>query len=92
MSAVSEALLSVRVQPRARREEIVGLREGVLVVRVRAPALEGRANLALCRLLAGRLDIAPSRVSVVRGERAREKVVRIAGLDPADVQELLSRS
>lgn len=81
--------LSVRVQPRARRDEIATVRDGVLVVRVRAPALEGRANRALCRLLANRLGVSPSRVSIVRGEHARDKLVRIEDFDQAALDAAL---
>ena len=73
--------VAVRVHPRARRDEIVGQRAGALLVRVTAPPVEGRANDALCRLLARRLGVAPGRVSVVRGAAARDKVVEVAGVD-----------
>jgi len=89
MLGVGDVTLSVRVQPRARRDEIAAVRDGVLVVRVSAPALEGRANRALCRLLADRLGVAPSRVSVVRGEHARDKLVRIEDVDQAAVDAAL---
>ena len=77
------ATLSVRVQPRARSDKLVGLREGTVVVRVTAPPLDGRANAAVCRLLASALDVRSSRVGLLRGERAREKVVVIDGMDQA---------
>jgi hypothetical protein len=64
---VSNAKIVVRVQPSASRNEIVGLRDGALLARVSAPALEERANRALCRLIAKRIGVAPSRVVVVRG-------------------------
>ena len=75
------ATISVRVQPRSRSDALVGLRDGVLVVRVVAPPLDGRANDALCRLLADLLGVRRSRVTIVRGERARDKVVAIEGID-----------
>jgi len=78
--------LAVRVQPRARQDEIVGLRDGVLIARVRAPALEGRANEALCRLLAERLGVRRAHVTIVRGERSRDKLVRIDGLERAAIE------
>ena len=77
--------LRVRVQPRASRNEIVGERDGALVVRLTAPPAEGRANKALCRLIARHLGIAPSRVTLLRGQKARDKVVRIEGLDNAEI-------
>lgn len=75
--------IAVRLQPRASRDELLGLRDGVLLARVVAPPLEGRANLALRRLIARRVAVAPSRVAVVRGERSREKLVRVEGIERA---------
>src|SRR5689334_14149570 len=68
---------------RALREECpthAGVLDGVLLVLVSAPAHEGRANGALCRLLAERLGVAPSRVVIVRGRRSREKLVEVDGI------------
>ena len=48
--------------------------------RLTAPPVEGAANRALCRLIARTVGVAPSRVAVVRGERSRDKVVRVEGL------------
>ena len=73
-------LVRVRLQPRAARDAIAGERAGALVVRVTAPPVEGRANDALCRLLAKAAGVAPSRVAVVRGASARDKVVRVEGV------------
>jgi uncharacterized protein len=73
--------LAVRLQPRARRDEIVGERNGVLVVRVTAPPVDGRANAALCRLIAKAVGVAPSKVEIVRGHGSRDKVVRVADVD-----------
>jgi uncharacterized protein (TIGR00251 family) len=81
--------IAVRVLPRASREEIVGERDGKVVVRLTAPPVEGRANQALCRLLARRLGVAGGRVTVVRGARSRDKVVAVEGLPDAQVRELL---
>jgi uncharacterized protein (TIGR00251 family) len=91
MSAGASATLPVRLQPRASREGIVGLREdGVLVARVSAPPVDGRANEALCRLVARHLGVAPSRVSVVRGDKSRDKLLRVEGLDAAGLQAALA--
>jgi uncharacterized protein YggU (UPF0235/DUF167 family) len=61
------------------------MRQGVLLARVSAPALEGRANRALCRLLAKQLGVAPSRVTVVRGLRSRDKLVEVEGIDEGEL-------
>jgi uncharacterized protein len=81
ISSMRGATISVRVQPRSRSDALVGLRDGVLVVRVVAPPLDGRANDALCRLLADLLGVRRSRVTIMRGERTRDKVVAIEGID-----------
>ena len=80
-------LLRVRVQPRAPRSEIVGWRgDGTLSVRVAAPPVEGQANAAVAALLAGALGVRPAAVSVERGTRGRDKLVRVVGLTPAEIR------
>jgi uncharacterized protein (TIGR00251 family) len=78
---MSHALLAVRVQPRAKRDEVVGERAGAVVVRVAAPPVDGKANLALCRFVAQRAGVARSAVMVIRGASARDKVLRVEGID-----------
>ena len=65
------------------------MRDGVLQAKVTAPPVDGRANKALCKLIAKRVGVAPSRVSVVRGEKSREKVVRVEGVGKAEVEAAL---
>jgi uncharacterized protein (TIGR00251 family) len=70
----------VRVSVRARRNEIEGVTEGALRLRLAAPPVEGKANEALCRLLAERLKIARSAVRIVGGEHSRLKRVEVRGV------------
>jgi uncharacterized protein (TIGR00251 family) len=86
------AKIAVRVQANARQNELVGLRDGVLLVRVQAPALDGRANKALCRRLAKQVGVAPSSVTIVRGARSRDKLVEIDGLEQAAVEAALGEA
>ena len=72
--------LAVRVTTRARGDEIAGLRDGVLLVRVAAPPVDGLANAAVRALIARRLGVRSSQVTIVGGERSRQKVVRVEGL------------
>jgi uncharacterized protein (TIGR00251 family) len=65
------------------------MEDGVLRARVSAPPVDGKANKALCRLIAKRVGVPPSRVSVVRGEKSRDKVVRIEGVDAVALEEAL---
>ncbi len=63
---------------------MVGERGGSVLVRVTAPPVDGRANEALCRLIAKRAHVGVRSVSIVRGEGSREKLVRVQGMgEPA---------
>ena len=84
------ARIAVRLRPRGHADELLGLEDGVLHVRVAAPPVDGRANRALCRLVAKRAGVAPSRVSVVRGARAREKLVEVEGIGEAELLAALA--
>jgi uncharacterized protein len=77
------------LQPRARRDEVVGEREGAVVIRVTAPPVDGRANEALCRLVAKKAGVAPSRVTVIRGHAARDKTLEVEGVDEAALRAAL---
>ena len=79
------AEIKVRVIPRARRDEIGGERGGLLLIRVTAPPVDGAANAALCRLVARRAGVPARRVSIVRGQTSRDKVVRVDGLTEAEL-------
>lgn len=84
-------LLRVRVQPRASRSEIVGWRaDGALSVRVAAPPVEGRANAAVAALLAEALDLRPSAVTVERGARGRDKLVRVEGVTLEEIRRRIT--
>ena len=82
-------VLNVRVQPRARADEIVGERGDALLVRVTAPPEGGRANDAVRRVIARRLRVGVTRVEIVRGGGSRDKVVRVAGVPQAEAEHAL---
>ncbi|MCI0403005.1 MAG: DUF167 domain-containing protein [Acidobacteria bacterium] len=83
------ARLRVKVNTRARRNEVIGLRDGVLRIKVTAPPVGGRANEAVVELLARHLRLPKSSIRIVAGERAPLKIVEVAGLDAAAVAEWL---
>jgi hypothetical protein len=80
----ADAVIAVRVTPRAARDAIGSWRGGRLDIRTAAPPVDGRANDALCRLLADALGVAPSRVRVIRGTGGREKAVRVLGVPASE--------
>ena len=73
------ALLPVRVQPRAGRDEVVGWRAGALRVRVTAAPEGGQANRAVIALLARALGVSPTSVELVRGAASRDKLFGVGG-------------
>jgi uncharacterized protein len=83
------ARLRVRLTPRAHRDAVDGVRDGLVLARVRAPPADGRANAALVKLVARTLGVPASRVDVVRGHSAREKLVAVDGIDDAAALRLL---
>jgi uncharacterized protein (TIGR00251 family) len=82
--------VAVRVQPRASKDEIAGEWNGALKIRLRAPAIEDRANEALCEYLAGVLKTPKSAVRILSGERSRTKRVEIRGVSAQQVLALLA--
>lgn len=83
--------MRVRVQPRASRDEILGRRaDDVLGVRVTAAPVDGQANAAVTGLVAKALGVPRSAVTVVRGDRGREKLLRVAGLSAVEVRARLA--
>jgi hypothetical protein len=74
--------LAVKVQPRAHRDEIIGLVGAELKIKVAAPPVDSAANAALLRLLAEKLCCPRSSVQLVRGATVRHKRVAVLGLTP----------
>jgi len=82
-------ILLVRVQPRAGKDEIAGEMGGALKVRLRAPAVEGRANEALVEFLAELLKTPKSAVRILSGDRSRTKCIEIRGVTGQQIEALL---
>jgi uncharacterized protein (TIGR00251 family) len=72
-----DLLLRVQVQPRARRDELIGVCGEAVKVRLTAPPVEGKANDGLRSFLAGQFGIPKSRVVLERGQTSRNKLIRL---------------
>jgi uncharacterized protein (TIGR00251 family) len=82
-------IFSVRVQPRASKDELAGEMGGALKVRLRAPAVEDRANEALVEFLAQLLKRPRAAVRILSGERSRTKRIEISGVRRQQILDLL---
>src|SRR5271155_4647055 len=88
--AAGTVTFPVRVQPRASKDEVVGVIEGALKIRLQAPAVENRANEALVEFLAHLLKTPKSAVRILGGERSRIKRIEIRGVTKQQVLGLLA--
>lgn len=75
----------VKVLPRASRNEIAGVQQGTLRIRLTAPPAKGAANKALLSFLADLLDVPKRDLELVSGQTSRQKTVFVAGLSPGEV-------
>ncbi len=83
------AVLLLKVTPNASRSEIAGLHDGRIRIRIAAPPEDGRANLALCALLATALGVRRRDVVVSSGATSPLKTVTVTGLTTAQAHERL---
>lgn len=82
--------LDVQISANAPANKIVGWLNGRLKIKVKAPAVEGKANAELLRFLAAELDVRVSQLRIVRGETAKLKTIAVDGVVEATVLEWLS--
>ena len=84
------ARIEIRVQPRASRNAISGMRAGILRMRVTAPPVDGQANAAAIALLAQALDLPKSAIRLVRGASSREKTLAVESMSQEEVNQRLN--
>ncbi len=81
--------LELKIIPNAPRDAIVGWLGPALKVKVHAPALDGRANDALLSFLAAQLGVPRRTVTLLRGDKSRQKIIRLDSLDLPEVRRRL---
>jgi hypothetical protein len=91
MNAEANCDLDVRVTPRSSRNDIEVTTEGGLRMWLTAAPTDGQANEAARKLLAARLGLSPSAISLVAGLRSRQKRFRVAGIGPSEAIDRLAR-
>lgn len=81
--------LNVQISANASRNDIVGWVGDKLKIKIKAPAVEGKANAELLRYLAERLGIRQNCLQILRGDTAKLKVIQIQGIEDAALREKL---
>ena len=87
--APPKTTIDVKVLPRSSKDEIVGEKDGVYKIKLTAPAIEGKANKALLKLLAKKLGLPKREIRIISGERSRMKSIRINRLTLEQVKKLI---
>ena len=70
------------IQPRASRNQILGIHNHCLKIKLTSPPVDGAANQACIKFLAKTFGISPSRLSIVKGETSRNKTIQLEGMNP----------
>ncbi|WP_342117122.1 DUF167 domain-containing protein [Pseudoduganella sp. OTU4001] len=81
--------LAVQIQPNAKKTEVVGVLDDALKIKLAAQPIEGKANEALVKWLAGALGVSRSAVTLTHGQTNKKKLLEVAGVTPEDAARLL---
>ena len=85
-------ILSLHIQPGAKKSEVVGLHGDALKIRLAAPPVDGKANAALIAFIAAKVGVGKTAVELISGEISRSKRIRIAGVEEAQARAALGVS
>jgi uncharacterized protein len=86
---MSTTRLDVYIQPRASKSEVAGMHNGIIKIRIAAPAVENAANEAVVEFVAVTLGVAKRSVRIVLGGASRRKVLEIEGMTKEAIAERL---
>ena len=83
--------ITVQVQPRSSRDEIIGVHEGRLKIRISAPPVDGKANERLTEVIAKAFGVSKTSVEIVKGHHSRVKTINISGISREYYDKLISK-
>jgi len=81
--------LKLRIVPNAKRDEVTGEHGDAVKIKVAAPAIEGKANEALLEFIAEKLGLHHRDITLIAGEKSRDKLIEIENLDAAEARARL---
>jgi hypothetical protein len=88
-SAKQGLVFNVLLQPRASRNQVVGLQGEALKIQLTAPPVKGKANKALLEFLAKKLGVSKSQLRIIAGHTSRDKQIGVSGVAKEDIQRLV---
>ena len=83
-------ILNLHIQPRASRNEVCGIQDKALKIRLTSPPVDGAANKLCCEFLAKLFGVSKSSVEIISGETSRHKRVRITGADHLELEKIIA--
>ena len=86
------ATISIRIQPRASKNELIVAENSSFKIRLTAPPVEGAANEALIHFLSTALSVAKSQIEIVSGHTSKNKIIRIHGVSDIEVKRVLNKT
>ncbi len=89
LEAAAGGAVAIRVQPRSSSDEVTGERQGAILIRLKAPPVDGEANAALLKFIARRLGVRQRDVTLVRGQSSRCKWIQVTGMAAQQVRQAL---
>lgn len=81
---------SAAIQSRASRNQILGIHNHCLKIKLTSPPVDGAANQACIKFLAKTFGISPSRISIIKGETSKNKTIQFEGMDPKTFMNTLT--
>ncbi|MDD5402311.1 MAG: DUF167 domain-containing protein [Dehalococcoidales bacterium] len=81
--------LNLKVTPNARANQVTGVLDGIVGIKIKDPPTEGKANTELVNYLSNLLNIPKSAVTIIRGHTSRNKSVEISGMGAEDLSDRL---
>jgi len=83
--------IKVHIQPRSSKEQIIGLHNGRLKIKISAPPVDGKANQNLIEFIAKALGVSKSKIEIVKGRTSKLKTLKISGIDQKSFSWLLNK-
>ena len=83
--------IQVQIQPRSSKDQIIGIHNGRLKIKISAPPVDGKANQNLIEFIAKALGVSKSKIEIVKGRTSKLKTLKISGIDQKSFSLLLNK-